>query len=208
MIPNQYYFIDEVSGCAYCPEGTAPCAVYQDGPFQRKHFKDRAHAYLVSPLRSDGSMRSIVMCRQLGDPYCKPAAFPYYTDLDLSGSSWTGKIMSPPAKYAMQIGGTKYLRDESQSNHILATVEVYSGSWIIKCDIWKIVACKPMGSNGGSTCSSKKFVTLAEGKCYPRPCACGMTPSVWHSSTAMLACNQLAELNAKMPLCSMIATTG
>jgi len=210
MSPGQYYFMDEASGCAYCPEGTAPCAIYQDGPLQRKFFADRVSTYQVSPIRPDGSMRNVVMCRTKGDHFCKPAAFPYFTDLDLTGASWTGKTMAPPAHYAMQIGGTKYLEQESQSNHLFATVDVYAGSWTIACNIWKIVACDgARDSNGNMMCSSKKYVTLSKGQCYPHTCACGLAAKpVWHSPATMLGCNQIAELNSKLPLCSMIANTG
>ena len=84
------------------------------------------------------SVPCCTQCRTKGDHFCKPAAFPYFTDLDLTGASWTGKTMAPPAHYAMQIGGTKYLEQESQSNHLFATVDVYAGSWTIACNIWKV----------------------------------------------------------------------
>jgi len=74
----------------------------------------------------------------------------------------------------------------------------------------QIVACDgAKDSNGNMICSSKKYVTLSKGQCSPDTCACGLAAKpVWHSAATLLGCNQIAELNSKLPLCSMIANTG
>lgn len=157
QVTTDYFFVDETSGCVYCPAGKHPSRIEVDsGPIVRNFWRPAAG-------RADGTLQSVVHCGA-SDVY---HSFPNLADLEVRNNKVAFAQMSPPAQHNGYFVQSGVIKRKTITSNLFQLFKI-DAAWTSTCTVYKVASC--YGAKGRKqVCASTKRIAFLHLECAMHP---------------------------------------